>query len=52
MASFAIKVTRLALKTVSAFSPETAGRLAFHLFQHHAIAQTEEQQGKSSAGCC
>jgi pimeloyl-ACP methyl ester carboxylesterase len=32
MASFAIKVTRLALKTVSGFSPETAGRLAFRLF--------------------
>jgi pimeloyl-ACP methyl ester carboxylesterase len=32
MASFAIKVTRLALKTVAAFSPETAGQLAFRLF--------------------
>ncbi len=32
MASFAIKVTRLALKCVSAFSPEKAGRLAFRLF--------------------
>ncbi|KQV31426.1 hydrolase [Rhizobium sp. Root73] len=32
MASFAIKVTRLALKAVSAFSPEKAGRLAFRLF--------------------
>ncbi len=32
MASFAIKVTRLALKTVGAFSPELAGRLAFRLF--------------------
>ncbi|WP_426236121.1 alpha/beta fold hydrolase [Pararhizobium sp. DWP1-1-3] len=32
MASFAIKVTRLALKTVAAFSPEAAGRLAFRLF--------------------
>lgn len=32
MASFAIKVTRLALKCVSAFSPEAAGRLAFRLF--------------------
>jgi len=32
MASFAIEVTRLALKCVSAVSPETAGRLAFRLF--------------------
>ena len=32
MASFAIEVTRLALKCVSAFSPEAAGRLAFRLF--------------------
>jgi pimeloyl-ACP methyl ester carboxylesterase len=32
MASFAVKVTRLALKTVAAFSPEKAGRLAFRLF--------------------
>jgi pimeloyl-ACP methyl ester carboxylesterase len=32
MASFAIEVTRLALRCVSAVSPETAGRLAFRLF--------------------
>lgn len=32
MASFAIKVTRLAFKCVSAFSPDAAGRLAFRLF--------------------
>ncbi|CAN7475149.1 alpha/beta fold hydrolase [Pararhizobium sp. LjRoot238] len=32
MASVAIEVTRLALKCVSAVSPETAGRLAFRLF--------------------
>jgi pimeloyl-ACP methyl ester carboxylesterase len=32
MASFAIEVTRLAFKCVSAFSPEMAGRLAFRLF--------------------
>lgn len=32
MASFAIEVTRLALRCVSTFSPETAGRLAFRLF--------------------
>jgi pimeloyl-ACP methyl ester carboxylesterase len=32
MSSFAIKVTRLALKCVSAFSTETAGQLAFRLF--------------------
>jgi pimeloyl-ACP methyl ester carboxylesterase len=32
MASFAVKVTRLALKCVSAVSPEMAGQLAFRLF--------------------
>jgi pimeloyl-ACP methyl ester carboxylesterase len=32
MASFAIEVTRLALRCVSAVSPEMAGRLAFRLF--------------------
>lgn len=32
MASFAIEVTRLALRCVSAISPETAGKLAFRLF--------------------
>jgi pimeloyl-ACP methyl ester carboxylesterase len=32
MASFVIEVTRLALKCVSAISPEAAGRLAFRLF--------------------
>ena len=51
MASFAIKVTRLALRCVSAFSPETAGRLAFRAVQRHAVAETEERQGKGSA-CC
>ncbi|WP_438747951.1 alpha/beta fold hydrolase [Pararhizobium sp. O133] len=32
MASFAIEVTRLVFKTLSVFSPQTAGRLAFRLF--------------------
>lgn len=32
MASFVIAVTRLAVKCVSAFSPEAAGRMAFRLF--------------------
>ncbi|OBZ92328.1 hydrolase [Pararhizobium polonicum] len=32
MASFAIEVTRLGLKCVSAFSPQAAGRLVFRLF--------------------
>lgn len=32
MASFAIRVTRLALKCVSAISPDAAGRAAFQLF--------------------
>lgn len=32
MASFAIEVTRLALRCVSAISPERAGKLAFRLF--------------------
>lgn len=32
MASFAVKVTRLALKCVSAVSPQMAGQLAFRLF--------------------
>lgn len=32
MASFAIEVTRLGFKSISAFSPKAAGRLAFRLF--------------------
>jgi pimeloyl-ACP methyl ester carboxylesterase len=32
MASFAIEVTRLVFKSLSAFSPQAAGRLAFRLF--------------------
>lgn len=32
MASFAIEVTRLVFKTLSVFSPQTAGQLAFRLF--------------------
>ncbi|KQS98123.1 MULTISPECIES: alpha/beta fold hydrolase [unclassified Rhizobium] len=32
MASFVIEVTRLVFKSLSAFSPEAAGRLAFRLF--------------------